>query len=357
MTAHDPSMTLDAGGMQRFRALQVAAVQHVGDRFYTTHGSAYERFGERGREACREDLAFHLEFLRPVLEFGLLQPMVDYLCWLGSVLAARAIPDAHLAQSLDWLGEFFAERLPAGEGAAVAAALRAARDGFLAAGATPYVPQAPAPWPEAAELESALLAGDQRAALALMNTCLDAGRRLVDFEMHVVQPAMYRIGERWQANQVSVAQEHLATAIVQSLMTVGLLRAPLPVPVERRVLLACVESNQHALGLRMVADAFMLAGWDVQYLGANVPLAALVRQVLDWQPQLIGLSVAFPHQLPAARALIAQLDAQLGAARPAVLIGGLALNRFRPLAEAVGADACGADAEAALNCAEGMLKA
>jgi hypothetical protein len=32
-------------------------------------GSAYAQFGPRGRDAWREDLTFHLEFLKPVLKF------------------------------------------------------------------------------------------------------------------------------------------------------------------------------------------------------------------------------------------------------------------------------------------------
>ena len=87
---------LGVEGMRAFRALQADAVSVVTERFFATHGSLYERSGQRGRDACREDLAFHLEFLRPVLEFGLFQPMVEYLCWLGEVLAVRAIPVTHV---------------------------------------------------------------------------------------------------------------------------------------------------------------------------------------------------------------------------------------------------------------------
>src|SRR6202050_2085975 len=99
--------TLGERGLQRFHPLEPDAVSAVAERFYATLGSTYARFGTRGRDACREDLAFHLEFLKPVLEFGLLAPLVDYLCWLASVLAARSIPAEHLALSLDWLGGVF----------------------------------------------------------------------------------------------------------------------------------------------------------------------------------------------------------------------------------------------------------
>lgn len=357
MTTDAGLLTLDAKGMRRFKALQADAISAVTDRFYATRGLADAEFGERGREACREDLAFHLEFLRPVLEFGLLQPMVDYLQWLNGVLIARSVPVSHLALSLDWLAEFFEAHMDAADGAVVVAALQAARDQFLAVGDAPVMPPvAPAAWPEATTFETALLAGNQREALAVVNHCIDSGHSLVEVEMHVIQSALYRIGEKWQANQVTVAQEHLATAIVQSVMTAGLLRCQPPVLINKRALLACVEGNNHAIGLRMVADAFQLGGWDVQYLGANVPTPALVAQAAEWKPDLVGLSVSFPQQLRVVRTIIAQLSESLGNTRPAVIIGGLAINRFNQLAGVVGADACMADAQAAIVSANNMVK-
>jgi len=341
---------LGPDALQRFHAMRSDAVSAVTARFYATPGSAYERFGPRGREACQEDLAFHLEFLRPALEFGLLQPMVEYLIWLGSVLAARAVPTEHLALSLEWLAEFFVSHMNAEDGALVSARLHAARIKFLNAGSTPAQPPVPPDaWPETAEFEAALLAGNQREALSVLTRCLDRGHSLVQAELHIIQPALYHIGAQWQANQVSVAQEHMATAIAQSVMTVGLLRSVLPAPVNKRVLLACVEGNNHTVGLRMVADAFELAGWDVQYLGANVPTVALVKQAAEWKPDLVGLSVSFAQQMSAVRAAITQLDERLGDARPAVMIGGLAINRFRPLAGVAGADGYSEDAQAAVD--------
>jgi len=347
----DPGLRqLRAVGLLRFQDLQADAIAAVTDRFYETHGSVYERFGQRGKQACREDLAFHLEFLRPVLEFGLLRPMVDYLHWLSSVLAARSIPAEHLAQSLRWLAEFFMDRMDVEDGAVVGAALNAARVGFLEAKHEPADPSpVPESWPEAGTFETAILAGNQREALSVLNACLDRGEGLVDVERHVIQPSLYQIGEKWQLNQVSVAQEHMATAIVQSVMTIGLLRSSPPATIDKRVLLACVEGNIHAIGLRMVADAFQLAGWDVRYLGANMPTRSLTQHVRDWTPDLVGLSVSFPQQLRTVREVIALLDEQLGRARPAVIVGGLAINRFDRLASLVGADAWRKDAAAAVS--------
>jgi MerR family transcriptional regulator, light-induced transcriptional regulator len=304
--------------------------------------------------ACREDLAFHLEFLQPVLEFGLLQPMVDYLCWLGSVLAARTIPADHIVRSLDLLGEFFAEHMDAADAGGVTAVMQAATTQFMnvaAQGQQVAAPGPPNPWPEASSFEAALLAGSQLEALAVVNRCIENGRSLIDVELHVVQPSLYRIGEEWQANRVSVAKEHMATAIAVSVMTMGLLQSLPSEAIDRRVLLACVAGNNHCVGLRMVADAFQLSGWDVQYLGADVPTASIIRQAEEWKAHLVGVSVAFAQQVPVAKEIVAQLAERFGSSRPAVIIGGLAINHFSRLADVVGADAFGADASAAVAAA------
>jgi methanogenic corrinoid protein MtbC1 len=138
-------------------------------------------------------------------------------------------------------------------------------------------------------------------------------------------------------------------------MSMALLRSPPPAPNGRKVLLACVAGNQHTIGLRMVADAFQLAGWDTQYLGANVPTAALVQQVVQSKPDLIGLGLSFGQQLVTVKDVIAQLGAQLGPARPPVIVGGLAVNQFDRIADMVGADGCGRDAQAAVAQAGRLL--
>jgi methanogenic corrinoid protein MtbC1 len=341
---------LDSAGLKQFQDLRADAIDAVTERFYENHGDTYSQFGPRGREACREDLAFHLEFLRPVLEFGLVQPMVDYLRWLSSVLITRDVPAQHLALSLEWLAEFFAISMRGQAGAIVVKALHKVREQFLEPHFAPpaIYEMMPARWQESEEFQTALLGGDRRGAGALLDRCLDQGHGLVDIELHVIQPAMYEIGLKWQNNQVTVAQEHLATAISQSVMTQGLLQSRVPASNGKRVLLACVEGNNHAMGLQMVADAFQLAGWEVQFLGASVPTNALLHYLGQFKPDLLGLSISFAQQLPVAKDIIQRLARSPPAGRPAVIVGGLAINQFNLLADTLGADASSPDSRSAV---------
>ncbi|MEO8539100.1 MAG: cobalamin-dependent protein [bacterium] len=348
-----PLERLSPAALQRFAGLRVQAVEAVTNRFYQDHASLYASFGDRGREACREDLGFHLEFLRPVLEFGEAAPMVDYLRWLAGVLTVRNVPVEHLAQSLDWLAEFFSGHLPPEDGAIVAAALSRARDGLLAddgssSGANTKLPEA---WAECVEFELALLTGDRTAATAAVSERMARGHSLIDTELHMIQPALYQIGRKWEQNLVSVAQEHLATAIAQSLMMQELVRCEPSQPNGRKVVLACVAGNHHDVGLQMVADAFQLSGWEVSYLGADVPTGSLIQYVGSWKPDLVGLSIAFAQQLAAGRTVVSRIADEFGDQRPRVIIGGLAINNFEGLAGQIGADGWGADSASAIAAA------
>ncbi len=106
---------------------------------------------------------------------------------------------------------------------------------------------------------------------------------------------MYRIGELWSQSRITVADEHLATAVCQRVL--ASLYASLHV--ERvgagtRVLLACVEGQHHAMGLRMVADVLEGAGHAVVCLGGDVPTAALLSAVDRHEPDVVGLSITMP---------------------------------------------------------------
>jgi methanogenic corrinoid protein MtbC1 len=341
----------------RFHYLRSEAINTVSERFYTDNVADYSHSGQRGRDACREDLAFHLEFLRPVLEFGLLQPMVDYLRWLATVLATRDIPVGHLSLSLDWFSEFFVANMGVGDAQIVAAYIKQINALFLQEDLVePAIyGMMPEAWPESESFEKALLTGDRSSADALLAGCLQRGRGLLDAELHMIQPALYRIGHKWQNNLVSVAQEHLATAIAQAVMNHGLLQSQIPPSNCKRVVLACVEGNNHTVGLQMVADAFHLAGWDAQFLGANVPTSSLIRHLEQVKPELVGLSVSLPQQLRVVKDVMSRLTQSLGFSRPPVIIGGLAINQFNSLAGRLAADGWSPDARSAVTHASTLV--
>jgi MerR family transcriptional regulator, light-induced transcriptional regulator len=347
---------LDSDALASFDAGRRDAVQYAAHSCEAAFPDLYAPFGERGREHCIEDIGFHLDFLRTTLETGDRYPFIAYLGWLADVLRSRNVPLDSLPHSLDALADYF-RRYMGYASEPIVAALGDALDAFRRGIPPPrYGVPGPSAWEESAPFRDSALRGERQGAALSFNAALERSRSLTQAAVHVIQPALYEIGQLWQENQVSVAQEHLAAAITQTLMAQGFGKYE-PAPDNgRTALFACVTGNHHTLGLRMVADAFELAGWRVHYLGANTPLPSLIHHARELLPDLIGLSASLPFQLMHLREAVQRLRAEFpGDKRPHIVVGGLVLNQFPPLAASIGAELMGTDAIAAVESATARL--
>nr|WP_224368687.1 cobalamin-dependent protein [Hyalangium versicolor] len=172
---------------------------------------------------------------------------------------------------------------------------------------------------------AAQLSGDRREALRLLvDEGLLRGIPLQDIHLKIIQPAQYEIGRLWQENRISVAQEHLATAISQLALSHLYRHLPRDPSNGKVIMVACVEGEMHEVGARMASDFLEMAGFDVRFLGANVPTAHLIRMLREQTPDMLALSVTMTYHLPALRSAITQVrefSSQLH-----IAVGGLAFN-------------------------------
>jgi methanogenic corrinoid protein MtbC1 len=202
---------------------------------------------------------------------------------------------------------------------------------------------------------AAQLEGDRRSALrVVVDEGLGRGVPVARLYLDVVQAAQYKIGELWQRNRISVAQEHLATAISQ-LALAELYRAlPAATPLDRRVLVACVGGELHDLGARITADFFEMAGFQVRYLGANVPTDSLVPMVRDDPPDVLVLSVTMSFQVDVLREA-AWRTREVAGDRVRLAIGGQAFAWAPELVGQMGAEIYGRDACESVAAARHLL--
>ncbi len=110
--------------------------------------------------------------------------------------------------------------------------------------------------------------------------------------MHLFHRSLYDVGDLWARNQVSVAVEHLATAITEYLIQS---LYPIIFSGDRRELkavVACVANEYHQIGGKMVADMLELRGWNSWFLGANTPVDDLLALLRDKSPHLLALSLS-----------------------------------------------------------------
>ncbi|WP_245774523.1 cobalamin B12-binding domain-containing protein [Nonomuraea wenchangensis] len=199
------------------------------------------------------------------------------------------------------------------------------------------------------ELWEAATAGDEYAAIDAAVSALDGGVPAESLILDVVAAVQARVGQAWADNLITVAQEHTATAVNESVLVVAAHHAATlqhgPAPVKGRICVACVEGEWHTFPVRLLSEVLRLRGWRVDYLGAHVPTSHLVPHLHRTGPSAVALSGSIAIHLPAAHASITACQA----AGTPVLAGGPAFGPDGRYARRFGADAWAPDARAAAD--------
>lgn len=222
-------------------------------------------------------------------------------------------------------------------------------------GLVPRAVSAPSPSPALDQLFAryldAQLAGDRRAALhVVIDEGIAAGHSVHQLHAGVLQAAQTEIGRLWQQNRISIAEEHMATAISHVVASRLFEEATPEARLGKRIMVACVEGEYHEFPARLVADFLDLGGFDVLYLGANVPTEHLVAMVRDTHPDLLALSVTMSFNVGALREAIRRIHAALPSLP--ILIGGHALAWEPGLADEAGVTSCEPDASCVVDAAK-----
>jgi DNA-binding transcriptional MerR regulator len=137
------------------------------------------------------------------------------------------------------------------------------------------------------DLGAALEAFDEPFAQAILDSLVSL--TTVDAMLEdVVLPYLHELGERWERGEVSVAQEHFASAVLRGRL-LGLARG-WGRGLGPRALLACLPGEQHDLGLIAFGLALRARGWRIAYLGGDMPIESLVSAARAVEPAFIVLS-------------------------------------------------------------------
>jgi MerR family transcriptional regulator, light-induced transcriptional regulator len=155
------------------------------------------------------------------------------------------------------------------------------------------------------------------------------------FLEEVVAPTVDRIGHGWADGTVSVAQEHMATAVVRRVL--GWLLGVYEVHGEAPRLVVATPTRQvHELGALLVAVSAAAEGWRVAYLGPDLPAADLVTAVRVTEASAVALSVVYASDDSVLVEALRETRAGLPDDVPLV-IGGAASPQIRREVEAIGA--------------------
>jgi DNA-binding transcriptional MerR regulator/methylmalonyl-CoA mutase cobalamin-binding subunit len=115
------------------------------------------------------------------------------------------------------------------------------------------------------------------------------------FLEQVATPAIREIGHGWQSGTLTVGQEHLATVVFRRILgwIIDTVEAGDEAP---RLLVATPPGQMHELGALLAGAAAASEGWEVIYLGADLPASDVVAAAEQAGVQAVALSIVLPTE-------------------------------------------------------------
>jgi len=149
------------------------------------------------------------------------------------------------------------------------------------------------------------------------------GTEPVEFLESVVGAILTEVGDRWERGDLRIAHEHACSAVTRALLF-SLMRLYPSNESQRKVVVATPAHEDHELGAMMVSMLAAMHGWNVLYLGPNLPADEIGYAVRDTGAELLLLSVTYLSDEESA----AELHAieQAVPARVRILAGGQAAS-------------------------------
>ncbi len=337
----------------RIRRAKGEIARGVTEAFFERHPDWKERYGEAGVQRGIEDATFHLEFLAAAVEIRDPGAFRNYGLWAADILHARRIPAEALIENFEQIGK--AVRLRLGSGAdhslidnAIAQTAEAIRTRATdrpeqedtVVDPASVLPDPPDSLREVAEVYlGAILSGVRSTATRVLDESLGRGTPVLDLYLHVIQRAQYRLGELWATNRITVAQEHMASAVTQAVLAHLYPHLPEGTVDRGPAIVTGVKGELHQIGAHMVADVLEADGWHVRFLGTHLPKEGIVEAAESEGAALVAISATMLFSLGEVGHLIRELRRAAGARPLRILVGGRAFRHSEEAWRRVGADA------------------
>lgn len=177
----------------------------------------------------------------------------------------------------------------------------------------------------AQSLLNTLINGERKESSILAHAFLSENNSITQLYEEVMKPALYEVGDLWEKNKISVATEHMATAISEGILNELYDNIYNSERANKRVVVACVENELHQVGIKMVADTFESHGWESFFLGTGIPLNELINFIKETNPKLIAISLSVYYNYANLIKMITKLRQEFPDLE--ILVGGQAFNR------------------------------
>lgn len=316
-----------------------------------THPQASERFAPHAHRAWQEFFEARLEELSAALLVNDPRLFASDIAWAKGLFSVRDVPLNDLRVAMGVLRVTIERELPEKVQSCIPPFFDQAEE-ELASDAVRLPEGISTDTPHGrlgALFLQAVLEGERWRASRLILDAVEDGLPVSDAYQLILVPIAREVGRMWHTGELNIAEEHFATATIEMVMSLlhqHMKRRPRN---GKTVIVTAAQGNYHSLAVRLIGDFYEMDGWRVIHLGGDMPAKDLARAVVDFDADLVAISVTMTRNLHATKACIDTLRNTEKGEHVKILLGGLAFDASDNAWKKLGADGCAYSADEAVE--------
>ena len=143
-----------------------------------------------------------------------------------------------------------------------------------------------------------------------------------DFFDKILKQVMFDIGEDWATNKISIATEHVASNIAETL--VKIIMDSVSGAANKKKILICVPvGEEHHLGCDVLETYLSIKGFKVYNMGTSMPTESIIDFIENNKPDMAFISITLPDNILAGQRLVRKINDEC---KIPILIGGYAMQ-------------------------------
>ena len=138
----------------------------------------------------------------------------------------------------------------------------------------------------------------------------------------ILKPVMYKIGDDWANDKISIATEHVASNVAQTL--VKIIMNQVSYTGNKKKIFICVPlGEEHNLGCDVLETYLSSKGYKIYNIGTSIPTESILSFIDNNNPDVVLVSITLEDNLVAGQRLVTKIKDHRDIP---ILIGGFALN-------------------------------
>ncbi|MEJ2261587.1 MAG: cobalamin-dependent protein [Nitrosopumilaceae archaeon] len=163
--------------------------------------------------------------------------------------------------------------------------------------------------------------GDVKASLIVYENFVNLFS-VSDFFDKILRPVMYKIGDDWATNKISIATEHVSSNVAQALVKIIMDRNQGDSS-KKKVLICVPQGEDHRLGCDVLETFLSTKGFRVFNLANSAPSESILSYIETSKPDVIFVSITLEDSIKAGQRLVKKIAESHSIP---IFVGGFALQ-------------------------------